>query len=215
MDLLLFVLQIVAAFLASWDNFSPVSPPLARSTKFFFLSLQQTGLLSPPSLVWIFWSSVCFWRFPPKALSSLWWYVGFLQFCSPAGSSPPYPELSVELITSQSLCFLSHKWHQIPVPLWWSSTTEMLRPWRLKTTELPVAVVFCLKYVKLLSVLPPLPPHLTESAVLSLLPSLLSLSLNPTLSLHPPGLSAPLPFSNISSQHMHSTSHIQGMLHLP
>lgn len=109
------------------------------------------------------------------------------------------------------VCFLFHMQHLVD-----EVVTEMLPPQRPKTTRdkdhsgLSMSN-FCLSPLLFL------PPHMTESTVLSLFPSLLPRSLHPShsLSLHPPGLSAPLPFSNISSQCMHSTSHIQDMLHPP
>lgn len=102
MDLLLFLLQFDAVFLTSLqENFSPVS---ATHTFSLYTSSPPSFLLISSTLFFVERAFMWFLRFPPKVLSVR--YVGFLQLCFPAASSPNYPELSVELIMSQSLCFL-------------------------------------------------------------------------------------------------------------
>lgn len=94
--------------------------------------------------------------------------------------------------------------------------TEMFLPQRLNTTWLRISGL-CLKYVKLVSVCPPLftPVHLIASALVSFLPSPLLRSLHPSHFLSTHKLISPLPFSSSFSQHMHSTSHIQDMFTPP
>lgn len=129
-----------------------------------------------------------------------------------------FSSLSRVVSGADSVCFLFHMQHQIPVPLWWICSTEVLAPWLLEPIPPTNAVVFVLSMSNFSVGLPssfyPPPSDWGHSAVsLSLPPPVLPSSI--PLSLHPLGLSAPLPSSNNSSQHMYSTTHIQVMLYPP